>query len=64
MTLLAHGLQDRVPSWPADLYAQAAAESADRPVLINTLRVEPELGTLARGGLPAARPARCPAAGR
>ena len=33
-------------------------ESAQRPVLINALRVEPELGTLARGGLPAttARP--------
>jgi alkylation response protein AidB-like acyl-CoA dehydrogenase len=54
MTLLAHGLQDRQPSWPDALYAAAVAESADRPVLINTLRVEPELGTPARGGLPAA----------
>jgi alkylation response protein AidB-like acyl-CoA dehydrogenase len=53
MTLLAHGLQDRRPSWPDALYAEAVAESADRPVLINTLRVEPELGTPARGGLPA-----------
>jgi alkylation response protein AidB-like acyl-CoA dehydrogenase len=53
MTLLAHGLQERLPSWPADLYASAVAESADRPVLINTLRVEPELGTPARGGVPA-----------
>ena len=52
-TLLAHGLQDRRPSWPEGLYAQAVAESADRPVLINALRVEPELGTPARGGLPA-----------
>jgi alkylation response protein AidB-like acyl-CoA dehydrogenase len=53
MTLLAHGLQDRRPTWPDALYAAALAESADRPVLINTLRVEPELGTPARGGLPA-----------
>jgi alkylation response protein AidB-like acyl-CoA dehydrogenase len=53
MTLLAHGLQDRQPTWPDALYAAAVAESADRPVLINTLRVEPELGTPARGGLPA-----------
>jgi alkylation response protein AidB-like acyl-CoA dehydrogenase len=53
MTLLAHGLQDRRPTWPDAQYAEALAESADRPVLINTLRVEPELGTPARGGLPA-----------
>jgi alkylation response protein AidB-like acyl-CoA dehydrogenase len=53
MTLLAHALQDRRPSWPDSLYARAVAESADRPVLINSLRVEPELGTPARGGLPA-----------
>jgi alkylation response protein AidB-like acyl-CoA dehydrogenase len=53
MTLLAHGLQDRRPTWPDSVYAGAVAESADRPVLINALRVEPELGTPARGGLPA-----------
>jgi alkylation response protein AidB-like acyl-CoA dehydrogenase len=53
MTLLAHGLQERQPSWPDSLYADAVAESADRPVLINTLRVEPELGTPSRGGVPA-----------
>jgi alkylation response protein AidB-like acyl-CoA dehydrogenase len=53
MTLIAHALQDRRPTWPDGVYAQAVAESADRPVLINALRVEPELGTPARGGLPA-----------
>jgi alkylation response protein AidB-like acyl-CoA dehydrogenase len=53
MTLLAHGLQDRRPTWPDSVYAAAVAEGADRPVLINSLRVEPELGTPARGGLPA-----------
>jgi alkylation response protein AidB-like acyl-CoA dehydrogenase len=58
MTLLAHALQDRQPSWPAELYAAVAADALRRPVLINALRVEPDLGTPARGGLPAtvARP--------
>lgn len=53
MTLFAHAMQARQQTWPADLYAEALAESATRPVLINALRVEPELGTPARGGLPA-----------
>lgn len=53
MTLLAHGLQGIEPTWPDDVYAAAVAEAAGRPVLINALRVEPELGTPARGGLPA-----------
>ncbi len=53
MTLLAHAMQGIEPSWPADVYAQALAESRHQPVLINALRVEPELGTPARGGLPA-----------
>jgi alkylation response protein AidB-like acyl-CoA dehydrogenase len=53
MTLFAHALQAIEPSWPDALYRDALAESAQRPVLINTLRVEPELGTPARGGLPA-----------
>ena len=53
MTLFAHGLQAQQPTWPEPLYAAAVAESAERPVLINALRVEPELGTPARGGLPA-----------
>jgi alkylation response protein AidB-like acyl-CoA dehydrogenase len=53
MTLFAHALQAIEPSWPDALYRDALAESAQRPVLINALRVEPELGTPARGGLPA-----------
>jgi alkylation response protein AidB-like acyl-CoA dehydrogenase len=60
MTLIAHGLQDRLPTWPADLYAEAVAEAAAGPVLINTLRVEPELGTPFRGGLPATIARRVP----
>ncbi|AGZ44811.1 ccyl-CoA dehydrogenase type 2 domain-containing protein [Actinoplanes friuliensis DSM 7358] len=50
MTLFAHAA---AASWPADVYAEVLAESARRPTLINALRVEPDLGTPARGGLPA-----------
>jgi alkylation response protein AidB-like acyl-CoA dehydrogenase len=50
MTLFAHAAGD---SWPAAIYAEVLAESARRPTLINALRVEPDLGTPARGGLPA-----------
>ena len=53
MTLFAHAAQARTGSWPAELYAEVVAESARRPTLINALRVEPDLGTPARGGLPA-----------
>jgi alkylation response protein AidB-like acyl-CoA dehydrogenase len=53
MTLFAHAMQSREPDWPEPLYAEVVAEAAERPVLINMLRVEPELGTPARGGLPA-----------
>lgn len=53
MTLFQHATQAHEPSWPAEVYQAAVTESRDRPVLINALRVEPELGTPARGGLPA-----------
>lgn len=53
MTLFAHALQGLDPTWPDDVYAEAVEEAGTRPVLINALRVEPELGTPARGGLPA-----------
>jgi alkylation response protein AidB-like acyl-CoA dehydrogenase len=53
MTLLAHAAQARTGSWPERLYAELLAESARQPSLVNALRVEPELGTPARGGLPA-----------
>ena len=60
MTMFAHAAQARQGDWPAARYAEVLEESARRPVLINALRVEPELGTPARGGLPGttARPAR------
>ena len=53
MTLLQHATQAAERTWPDDTYQQVVTESQAAPVLINALRVEPELGTPARGGLPA-----------
>ena len=53
MTLLTHAVQAHGGTWPRRIYEEVLQESAGRPVLINALRVEPELGTPARGGLPA-----------
>lgn len=53
MTLLQHGLIHRAGTpWPRALADQVGREAAARGALINALRVEPELGTPARGGLP------------
>jgi alkylation response protein AidB-like acyl-CoA dehydrogenase len=60
MTLFSHATQARQRNWPAARYAEVLEESAQRPVLINALRVEPELGTPARGGLPATTARRTP----
>ena len=60
MTLMQHAAEARQQTWPAELYEEAVAESKARPVLINALRVEPELGTPARGGLPATTARRVP----
>jgi alkylation response protein AidB-like acyl-CoA dehydrogenase len=53
MTQLPHLLQARRPTWPEALYQRVLADSAARRTLLNTLRVEPELGSPSRGGLPA-----------
>ncbi|WP_371483397.1 acyl-CoA dehydrogenase family protein [Kitasatospora sp. NBC_00315] len=53
MTLFTHAAQARAPHWPAEVYAELLAESAVRPALVNSLRVEPDLGSPVRGGLPA-----------
>jgi alkylation response protein AidB-like acyl-CoA dehydrogenase len=53
MTLATHARQAAQPHWPEELYARVLDESRERPVLINHARVEPELGSPARGGLPA-----------
>lgn len=52
-TLGTHAGQAEHDIWPAELYARVLAETAVRPVTINTARAEPELGAPARGGLPA-----------
>lgn len=53
MTLLTHSRQARDRRWPGELYSRVLAESAERPTLLNAVRVEPELGSPSRGGLPA-----------
>jgi len=53
MTLFTHAMQAHGQTWPQRIYEDVLEESSARPVLINALRVEPELGTPARGGLPA-----------
>ncbi|WP_419899405.1 acyl-CoA dehydrogenase family protein [Roseomonas sp. USHLN139] len=41
------------PAWPEALKERLARGAVERGELVNALRVEPELGTPARGGLPA-----------
>jgi alkylation response protein AidB-like acyl-CoA dehydrogenase len=53
MTVFQHAAQAAAPFWPDPLYERVLADSAERPVLINAIRAEPELGAPARGGLPA-----------
>jgi butyryl-CoA dehydrogenase len=53
MTVFQHVSQARSPRWPDALYRTVVAESRRRPVLLNAVRAEPELGAPARGGLPA-----------
>ncbi|KQT60989.1 acyl-CoA dehydrogenase [Methylobacterium sp. Leaf456] len=54
MTLLQHGLIHREGTpWPRALADRVGREAAADGALINALRVEPDLGTPARGGLPA-----------
>ena len=58
MTLATHARQAAQPHWPEELYARVLKESSERPVLVNHARVEPELGSPARGGLPGTRARR------
>ncbi len=50
---LMHATITRSPRWPARLRELVAHEAVRYGALINALRVEPELGTPARGGMPA-----------
>jgi alkylation response protein AidB-like acyl-CoA dehydrogenase len=52
MTIAQHLVHGAADVFPADLYARIVADSAQRPVLLNAIRAEPELGAPARGGLP------------
>nr|WSY57036.1 acyl-CoA/acyl-ACP dehydrogenase [Streptomyces sp. NBC_00886] len=60
MTLNTHARQAAQPHWPDELYARIVKESFERPVLVNHARVEPELGSPARGGLPSTLARRTP----
>lgn len=54
MTYLQHHALGRSDSrWPAHLRERVARDAAQHGALINALRVEPALGSPARGGLPA-----------
>ena len=53
MHLIQHLVMARSARWPARLSRKLAREAVEGVALINALRVEPELGSPARGGLPA-----------
>lgn len=53
MTLSAHAAQDGPRAWSDAAYSALLAASTNGPALVNALRVEPDLGSPARGGLPA-----------
>ena len=53
MTIFNHLGQATRNHWPEDLYRRLLEEAKERPLLLNAARVEPELGSPARGGLPA-----------
>jgi len=48
-----HVAQADADAWPEDRYRELLHGLAERPVLVNAARAEPELGAPARGGLPA-----------
>jgi alkylation response protein AidB-like acyl-CoA dehydrogenase len=52
MTYAFHAAPEKTTRWPADIYAHLAREAVAGRGLIGTFRVEPELGTPVRGGLP------------
>ena len=52
MQFLQHGLIHTSAIWPRDVADAVGRAAVERGALINALRVEPELGTPARGGVP------------
>lgn len=53
MTYQYHATPERVRGWPQAIYERLARQAVEGRGLIGGLRVEPELGTPVRGGLPA-----------
>ena len=60
MQYLHHASNRRATRWPRHLLERVAREAVEEGALINALRVEPDLGTPARGGLPATTARRTP----
>ncbi len=52
MQYIAHALLAQSPSWPSHLRERVFRDAVETGAMINHLRVEPELGTPARGGSP------------
>jgi len=52
MTYAYHSTPKRTQTWPKHVYERVAREAATEVSLIGGLRVEPELGTPVRGGMP------------
>jgi alkylation response protein AidB-like acyl-CoA dehydrogenase len=52
MHYIYHAMYARAANWPAGIHERLCRESIEGIALINVVRVEPELGTPARGGLP------------
>lgn len=52
MTLANHLTQAERGHWPEAIYRDLVAQGRHRPILLNAARVEPELGSPSRGGLP------------
>lgn len=58
--LLQHAGIARLGRWPEAVYQRVVRDSVETGAIINAARVEPELGTPARGGLPATVARRTP----
>lgn len=53
MQYLQHARLQLTPNWPEHLRRQVALDAVNHGALLNALRVEPDLGSPSRGGLPA-----------
>ena len=60
MQLFKQAALTRTDLWPEQVQARVSAEAVEQGALINSLRVEPELGSPTRGGLPATMIRRTP----